>query len=152
MGISYSLYLSRFLIHRRLRRRDASKFHIQLCVSIFLMLLVFLVGVQQTSVKAGCVTVSVLIHYFTLVAVMWMGAEALLMFQKLVIVFVRITTRYIVLVSLICWCKYEAWISHYRLSFTSYTPTVVPLLVVIIPVAINPDYVIIEPEDSSGGL
>ena len=35
-----------------------------------------------------CVTVSVLVHYFTLVSVMWMGAEALLMFQKLVIVFV----------------------------------------------------------------
>ena len=49
--------------------------------------------------------VSVLIHYFTLVAVMWMGAEAVLMFQKLVIVFIRITTRYIIAVSLVCWCK-----------------------------------------------
>ena len=50
-------------------------------------------------------TVSVLIHYFTLAAVMFMGAEAVLMFQKLVIVFVRITTRYIVAVSLVCWRK-----------------------------------------------
>ena len=50
-------------------------------------------------------TVSVLVHYFTLVAVMWMGAEALLMFQKLVIVFVRITTKFIVTVSIICWSK-----------------------------------------------
>ena len=53
----------------------------------------------------GCVTVSALIHYFTLVAVMWMGAEALLMFQKLVIVFTQITTKYIIGVSFVCWCK-----------------------------------------------
>ena len=62
-------------------------------------------GINQQAVYGGCVLVSVLIHYFTLVAVMWMGAEAVLMFQKLVIVFVRITTRYIVAVSLVCWCK-----------------------------------------------
>ena len=50
-------------------------------------------------------TLSLLVHYFTLAAVMWMGAEALLMFQKLVIVFVRITTKYIVTMSIICWSK-----------------------------------------------
>ena len=69
------------------------------------MLLVFVVGVERTERTGGCVTVSFLIHYFTLVAVMWMGAEALLMFQKLVIVFVQITTKYIIAVSLVCWCK-----------------------------------------------
>ena len=69
------------------------------------MLLVFVVGIDRTEVFEGCVTVSALIHYFTLVSVMWMGAEALLMFQKLVIVFVQITTRYIIIVSLVCWCK-----------------------------------------------
>ena len=50
-------------------------------------------------------TLSLLVHYFTLVAVMWMGAEALLMFQKLVIVFVRVTKKFIVIVSIICWGK-----------------------------------------------
>ena len=50
-------------------------------------------------------SLSLLVHYFTLVAVMWMGAEALLMFQKLVIVFVQITTKFIVFVSIICWSK-----------------------------------------------
>jgi len=52
------------------------------------------------------VAVSALIHYFTLVAVMWMGAEAVLMFQKLVVVFAHITTKFIIVVSLVCWCKY----------------------------------------------
>ena len=69
------------------------------------MLVVFAVGIEQIEVYAGCVLVSVLIHYFTLVAVMWMGAEALLMFQKLVIVFVQISKCFMVTVSLVCWCK-----------------------------------------------
>ena len=53
----------------------------------------------------GCMTISVLVHYFALVAVMWMGAEALLMFRKVIIVFVRITTKYIIAASLVCWCR-----------------------------------------------
>ena len=80
-------------------------FHLQLCIALFCMLVVFVSGIDKIGEYGGCVLVSVLIHYFTLVAVMWMGAEALLMFQKLVIVFVRITTRYITAISLVCWCK-----------------------------------------------
>ena len=63
------------------------------------------------TIYGGCVSLSLLVHYFTLVAVMWMGAEALLMFQKLVIVFVQITTKFIVFVSIICWCKFTRIIS-----------------------------------------
>ena len=91
---------------RKLRQKDVSKYHIQLCCALIGMLLVFVTGIDKTGNFGGCVTVSVLIHYFTLVSVMWMGAEAMLMFQKLVIVFVQITTRYIVTVSLICWGRY----------------------------------------------
>ena len=49
--------------------------------------------------------VSALIHYFTLVAVMFMGAEAVLMFQKLVLVFGSTSAKFLVTVSLICWRK-----------------------------------------------
>ena len=59
------------------------------------MLLVFVTGIDRTENFGGCVAVSVLIQYFALVAWMWMGAEALLMFQKLVLVFFRATTQYI---------------------------------------------------------
>ena len=69
------------------------------------MLMVFVAGINQTDQFGGCVAVSALIQYFTLVSMMWMGAEAMLMFQKLVIVFVQITTKYVIIVSLICWCK-----------------------------------------------
>lgn len=70
------------------------------------MLIVFVSGIARTSVYGGCVTVSVLIHYFTLVAWMWMGALAMHMYKKLVIVFIKTTTRYIIAVSIICWCKF----------------------------------------------
>ena len=103
-------------IFRKLRKRDASKFHIQLCFSILGVLLVLLIGVDRKEVFGVCVTASVLLHYFTLASVMWMGAEALLMFQKLVIVFVQITTKYIVILSLVCWCKYYmSW--FYNVTF-----------------------------------
>ena len=67
------------------------------------MLLVFIAGIDQTRVYGGCVTVSVLIHYFSLAAVMWMGAEAVLMFHKLVFVFRKVTKREIILTSVVCW-------------------------------------------------
>ena len=72
---------------------------------VLTLILVVFSAEKVTTTYGGCVTLSLLVHYFTLVAVMWMGAEALLMFQKLVIVFVRITTKFIVIVSLICWSK-----------------------------------------------
>ena len=93
-------------LYRKLCQQDASKFHLQLCIALFYMLIVFVVGIDKTSMYGGCLTVSVLIHYFALVSVMWIGAEAVLMFQELVIVFGQTTTRFIVAVSLVCWCKF----------------------------------------------
>ena len=92
---------------RKLRKRDASKFNIQLCLAMFLMLLVFVVGVERTENTIGCTIASVLIQYFTLASVFWMGAEAVLMFKKLIIVFGRISTTFIVVVSVICWGMYK---------------------------------------------
>ena len=135
---------------RNVRERDATKFHVQLSIAIFCMLLVFVTGIERTEVKAGCVTVSVLLHYFTLASVVWMGAEAWLMFQKVAIVFVQISSRYILILSTICWgrliiatlvidkyCFNTAW------SCTSFC-IVIPLPFVIIPLAISRDLIISE--------
>ena len=94
-----------FLLHRKLREQDVTIFHIQLCIALFCMLIIFVCGIDKTSVYGGCVLVSVLIHYFTLVAVMFMGAEAVLLFQKLIIVFGQTTAKFFIAVSLICWCE-----------------------------------------------
>lgn len=93
---------------RKLRQKDATKFDIQLCFAILISLVVFVAGIQRTELHAVCVIVAALIQYFTLAAMMWMAAEAFVMFQKLVIVFGKmatITTRYIIIVSLLCWGK-----------------------------------------------
>ena len=96
-----------FIRFRKLRERDASKYHVQLSLAMLAMYVVFASGVTTaTSNFGGCVFVSVLIHYFSLAVMMWIAAEALLMFQKLVIVFVQITTKFIVILSLVCWCKF----------------------------------------------
>ena len=95
---------------RNVRQKDITKLHVQLCLALLLMLIISLafVVLSAESVPAlygGCVFVSLLVHYFALTSVLWMGAEALLMFQKLVIVFVRTTTKYIIILSIVCWCK-----------------------------------------------
>ena len=97
---------------RKIREKDATIYHVQLCLSLLLMLTMALVLVAVGSagvaniLYGGCIFISITVHYFTLVAVMWMAAEALLMFQKVVIVFVRITVTQIAIVSLICWSKW----------------------------------------------
>ena len=87
----------------------------------------------------GCMTISVLVHYFALVAVMWMGAEALLMFRKIVIVFVHITKTYLVSVALICWRKLSVTkiYSYYFSEFILFTRTVVPLVPVLAPLIVD---------------
>ena len=60
-----------------------------------------------TEPYGGCVVVSVLVHYFTLVAVMWMGAGALLAFVRLIFVFYKTTTTFVVSISISCWSKFH---------------------------------------------
>ena len=70
------------------------------------MLLVFIVGIERTEVYGVCVTIGVLIHYFSLAAVCWMCAEAIMMFQKFIIVFGKLsnpTAVHLLIISLICW-------------------------------------------------
>ena len=101
----YKIVVLTFPLYRKFRERVVTIFHVQLCIALFCMLIIFVCGIDKTAVYGACVFVSALIHYFTLVAVMFMGAEAVLMFQKLVIVFGSTPAKFFVTVSLICWCK-----------------------------------------------
>lgn len=92
-------------LYRKLREKDVTKFHVPLALSMLLMLIVFVAGIDRTENLAGCITVGVLLHYFMLAGWMWMAAEALLMFLKLVVVFVKISTKYFIIMSIICWSK-----------------------------------------------
>lgn len=133
-------------LYRKIRQKVISIYHVQLSLAILLMLIVALVLVvlsaeRVTPVYGGCVVVSVLVHYFTLVAVMWMGAEALLMFQKLVLVFTSITKKFIVIVSMICWSK---WQSHSKVAalieshaYAHLLFAALPIVLVVIPLVVD---------------
>ena len=101
-----TIIITRHLVaFSKLRKKDVTKFHIQFALSLIFTLVVFMAGTGRTENKAGCITVGVLLHYLILVAWMWMAAEALLIFQKLVIVFSNISLKYIMAVSILCWGK-----------------------------------------------
>ena len=95
-------------LYRNIRKKEVTKFHIQLVLSMLLMLLSNLINYifnTEFNILLGqciCVLVSFL-WYTILVVLMWMGAEWLLLFQKLLFVFKKTTTLYIIVVSLICW-------------------------------------------------
>ena len=110
------------------------------------MLIVFVAGIDRTENRAGCITVGVLLHYLILVAWMWMGAEAVLLFQKLVIVFKKSTTLYIVIVSVVCWGEQHKCNAHNHLNFFP----ACPLLPVVISVSINPAYYITQSNTTRG--
>ena len=97
-----------------MRKRDVTKIHFQLNIALFCLLLVFLVGIKRDENEIVCTAMSSLIHYFTLAAVFWMGAEAVLMFQKLIIVFGEYTVKYFVIMSLFCWCKLLTFLCYLR--------------------------------------
>ena len=94
------------IYYRKIRTKDVAKFHFQLCLALLGMLLFFLIGIDRNENEVLCTAMSLLIHYFSLASVMWMGAEAVLMFQKLIIIFGNLTPRYFIVSSLICWCKF----------------------------------------------
>ena len=90
-------------MHRKIRQKEASKVHAQLCIAIFFMLLFFLIGIDRTENEIACTFFSLVIQYFTMASVAWMGAEAVLMFHKLIIVFGHI---HMLLISIITWGTY----------------------------------------------
>ena len=94
--------------YRKIRQKEASKFHVQLCIAIFCMFFFFLVGIDRTESEVGCTIFSLLIQYFTMASVALMGAEAVLMFHRLIIVFGRM---HLAIVSVIAWGDCLHW--HY---------------------------------------
>ena len=108
--IFYCYLLASFPTCRKLRTRDSTKFRVQLCVSLTLLLVVFVgqVVIDYTHIKPQdipipCSVLSALTHYFTLTSLLWMGAEAVLMFRKLVLVFGVISKTFYVVTSLVAW-------------------------------------------------
>lgn len=77
---------------------------VQLLASLFIALLVFIVGIDRVSVRTGCIIVGVLIHYASLVAWLMIGAGVLLILYK-IWTNKRVAWYYSLIVSVICWGK-----------------------------------------------
>jgi hypothetical protein len=114
------------------------------------MLLVFIVGIKRTENDIACTAVSSLIQYATLATAFWMGAEAILMFKKLVIVFGRVTTSFIVIISLICWGKLDRIVAIFISPCAhSGVPLIFPA-VGLATLATGENYLISAASDESG--
>lgn len=61
--------------------------HINLCTTLFIAQLMFIVAVDKTSNKVACATIATLLHYFFLVSFMWMLMEGVVLYIMLVNVF-----------------------------------------------------------------
>ena len=98
-------------LNRNVRNKDISKFHIQLALSILLVLTVesvdFIIAlsVEGTLNQVICIIISALDHYLLIAQFMWMGAEGVLLCQKVSCVFKKTTTLYLFIVSFVCWGK-----------------------------------------------
>ena len=72
--------------------------HINLCVSLILAQLTFVIGVTPhgggEGVGPGCRTAAVIMHYLYLVSFMWMLMEGVVLYVVLVRVFVKHQRRY----------------------------------------------------------
>ncbi len=58
---------------------------LNLSLALLFSLVVFLAGIEQVNNEGICVTMAALLHYFVLVAVLWMGLEAFHMFVNIVL-------------------------------------------------------------------
>ena len=125
-GIFWSIYFIVIMIannfswlYRNICKKDVTKFHIQLALSMLLMLLSnlieYIVNIELNNLlrQRYCILES-FFWYTILVVLMWMGAEGLLLFQKLLLVFKKTTTLYIIVVSLICWGEYTTNGGHHN--------------------------------------
>ena len=83
------IFFFSILDHRKLRKDQiAAKILLHLCVSLLCVLIVFVAGVERSGMaEDACRIVAALIHYFLLVAFLWMLIEAYFMYQAFVKVF-----------------------------------------------------------------
>lgn len=90
---------------RKLLRDIPAKILVQLCLSILLLNLVFLMnGWLSTYSSVGlCISTAIFLHYFLLTTFTWAGLEALHMYLSIVRVFTPYLSRYMLKFSMMGW-------------------------------------------------
>ncbi|XP_068438460.1 adhesion G-protein coupled receptor G2 [Clinocottus analis] len=116
-----ALTLMTYLLFPKLLRDIPAKILVQLCLSLLLLNLVFLLdGWLALYPAIGlCISTAFFLHYFLLTSFTWAGLEALHMYLSIVRVFTPYLSRYMLKFSLMGWG--------------------IPLLVVIVVIAVDKD-------------
>lgn len=89
--IALGITILTFLVFKHLRNGRGQQVLVNLSVAMFCSDILFLVGVDRTESRAGCIVVAVLLHYFILVTFMWMLVEGVLQYLR----FVKVLGTYI---------------------------------------------------------
>ncbi|XP_070567744.1 adhesion G-protein coupled receptor G6-like [Ptychodera flava] len=120
--LALAVTLVSIIVYRK-KKNKATKILISLCSSLFMALLMFLIGALFVyfgpRIPGICATIAVLQHYFLLAVFFWMALEAAYLYLQLVKVFEKYITHFMVKFSLIGWG--------------------VPLIVVVIVLAVGVD-------------
>lgn len=77
--------LMQFIHFRQYRNGVSGQILLNLCLALLFSLVIFLGGIKQINDEGTCVTMAALLHYFVLVAMLWMGVEAFHMFVNIVL-------------------------------------------------------------------
>ncbi|XP_019897211.3 adhesion G-protein coupled receptor G4 isoform X2 [Esox lucius] len=94
-----------YLSFQNLRRDIPSKILVQLCLSLLLLNLMFLLDgwLALFPARGLCICTALFLHYFLLTSFTWSGLEALHMYLSIVRVFNSYLSRYMLKLSLIGW-------------------------------------------------
>ncbi|XP_035668965.1 adhesion G protein-coupled receptor L3-like [Branchiostoma floridae] len=105
------LTLASFVVTRKYKRharaghaKNQRLVLMNLCVALLAILVIFLVGINQTASPIGCTVVAALLHYFLLAALVWMAVEAVNIYRAVVLVFDHhVSETFIVKAAAVAW-------------------------------------------------
>ncbi|XP_014788252.2 adhesion G-protein coupled receptor G6 [Octopus bimaculoides] len=114
-GISAVFLILTILIHvcfKKLRKLMTSKILVNLCSSLAVTNLIFLVGTHPyaTDITAVCKAVAVVLHYFLMTSIMWTTIEALHVFLAVVVVFKVFEKSFMRRSLILAWGMYNVFI------------------------------------------
>lgn len=95
-----------FPTHRKLRSSDHGRLLLNLCAALLGLYIMFIFAVHSSNVRPLCAIVSIMLQYFMLVVFMVMGAEAINLYVKLVVVLGYVITHFVLKATIICWGEF----------------------------------------------
>ncbi|XP_071850126.1 adhesion G-protein coupled receptor G7-like [Apostichopus japonicus] len=98
--IGLTLCLIMMVASKRLRVKQETQVHMNLCLSLIAFYLSFVLGVDRRDNPQMCKVISALIHWFCLASLAWMAVEAFIIY-KLIYRFERSNTKHLMLYAII---------------------------------------------------